>query len=49
VSAISSHPIGQKFITPPTSLEVQRTYADGHSKMLILQSRAHDPAALVGT
>lgn len=36
-SAISSHPIGQKFVTPTTSLKVQPTYADGHSKVLILQ------------
>jgi hypothetical protein len=37
-SAISSHPIGQKFASPLTGLKVQPTYADGHSKMLILQS-----------
>jgi hypothetical protein len=35
---MSSHPIGQKFVTPPTGLKVQPTYADGHSKILILQS-----------
>jgi hypothetical protein len=36
--AISSHPIGQKFVTLTTGLKVQPTYADGRSKVLILQS-----------
>jgi hypothetical protein len=35
-SAISRHPIGQKFVTPTTGLKVQPTYAGGRSKVLIL-------------